>query len=129
MQNFLKILFPILLILFGVSFAQAADRSNFDKAAFEKAQNANKPILVYVSAPWCPTCRAQKPILQKLVSSPKFNDLQIFDVDFDSRKDVLSALKVNMQSTLVVFKGKEERGRSAGDTTETGLSTLLDQSL
>jgi thioredoxin 1 len=129
MQKFLKAFILTAFTLYGLTLAQAAERSTFDKAAFEKAQNANKPILVYVSAPWCPTCRAQKPILQKLASNPKFNDLQIFDVDFDSRKDVLASFRINMQSTLVVFKGKEERGRSAGDTTEKGLSTILDQSL
>jgi thioredoxin 1 len=125
----LKFIIPVAFTLFGLSFANAAERSTFDKAAFDQAQNANKSVLVYVSAPWCPTCKAQKPILEKLTNNPKFKNLQVFDVDFDSRKDVLAFFKVNMQSTLIVFKGKDEKGRSTGDTSEKGLSDLLDKSL
>jgi thiol-disulfide isomerase/thioredoxin len=109
--------------------AQAADKKTFDAGAFAAAQAAGKPILVEVTAPWCPTCKAQAPILQKLTGDPKFKDLQVFNVDFDSRKDVLQQLNVRMQSTLIVFKGKAEQGRSTGDTKEASIATLLDKAI
>ena len=31
----------------------------YNQAAFDAAQRAGKPILVWVHAPWCPVCRAQ----------------------------------------------------------------------
>ena len=31
----------------------------FDQAAFDAAQKAGKPILVWVHTPWCPVCREQ----------------------------------------------------------------------
>ncbi|CCE02732.1 putative Thioredoxin (H-type,TRX-H) (fragment) [Bradyrhizobium sp. STM 3809] len=34
-----------------------------------------------------------------------------------------------MQSTLIVFKGTTETGRSVGDTKEASISALLDKSL
>jgi thioredoxin 1 len=34
-----------------------------------------------------------------------------------------------MQSTLIVFKGSTEQGRSVGDTKETSIAALLDKSL
>ena len=40
----------------------------------------------------------------------------MFDVDFDSRKDVLKRFGVTRQSTLITFKGEKETGRSVGDT-------------
>ena len=52
----------------AISFA--ADRIPFDQKAFEAAQAAGKSILVDVSAPWCPVCRAQKPIVEKLSLLP-----------------------------------------------------------
>jgi thioredoxin 1 len=125
----LKFLIPLAFTILGLSFAHAAERANFDRAMFDQAQKSGKSILVYVSAPWCPTCKAQKPIIEKLASNPKFKNLQIFDVDFDTRKDVLTFFKISMQSTLVVFKGKEEKDRIAGDTTESGISEILDKSL
>ena len=38
---------------------------------FAAAQNASNPILVEITASWCPTCKAQKPILNKLESDPE----------------------------------------------------------
>jgi hypothetical protein len=34
-----------------------------------------------------------------------------------------------MQSTLIVFKGSAEQGRSVGDTKESSISALLNKSL
>lgn len=101
----------------------------FTQAAFEAAQAAGKPILVEVTAPWCPTCRAQQPILQKLTAEPRFRDLVFLSVDFDSQKDVLRTLNVQSQSTLVVFKGRQEVGRSAGDTNPTSIAALVARSV
>jgi len=49
------------------------------------AQAAGKPILIEVSAPWCPTCKAQAPILSRLSNDGRFKELVRFNVDFDSR--------------------------------------------
>jgi thioredoxin len=111
------------------SLALATDKQRFDEKAFESAQAAGKPILVEVTAPWCPTCKAQAPILQKLTADPKFKNLQVFDVDFDTRKDLLKRFKVQMQSTLIVFKGNAEQGRSTGDTRETSIAALLNKAI
>ena len=112
-----------------IATAHAADKVPYDKGQFLKAQNENKPILVEITAPWCPTCKAQKPILEKLTSQPQFKELKIYEVDFDSKKDVLQELNVKMQSTLIVYKGKAEQGRSTGDTNETSISALINKSL
>lgn len=99
-----------------------------DKApAFEAAQDAGKAIVVDVSAPWCPTCAKQKPILERLeAGEPK---VVVFDVDFDSRKDVLKRLGVQHQSTLIAFKGKTEVGRSTGDTNPDSIGSLFRKGL
>ena len=105
--------------------AMAAEARSFDPAAFAAAKAAGKSILVEVTAPWCPTCRAQKPILSELLSTPALKDIVVFEVDFDSRKDVLRSLDVRQQSTLIVFKGAMEAGRSTGDTSRAGIAALL----
>ena len=110
------------------SFAVAAiamDKKTFDQKAFEAAQAAGKPILVEVSAPWCPVCKAQAPILSKLRNDAKFKELVSFDVDFDSQKDLLKKFNVQKQSTLIVFKGRQEVARSTGDTNAGSIATLL----
>ena len=107
----------------------AMDRKPFDAKAFEAAQTAGQPVLVEVSAPWCPICAKQKPILANLATKPKFKDLAHFDIDFDSQKDLLRKFNVRMQSTLIVFKGRQEVGRSTGDTNAASIERLLDKSL
>jgi thioredoxin len=111
--------------LFGASIGAAADEKPFDQAAFAAAQQAGKPILVHVTAPWCPTCKAQAPILSRLMSDPRFKNLVTFDVDFDTQKELLGKFQVRLQSTMIVFKGKQETGRSTGDTNPGSIEALL----
>lgn len=111
--------------LFIAATAQAGEWKPFDRAAFTAAQAAGKPILVDVAAPWCSVCRAQKPILAALTSQPAYRKLTVFEVDFDSQKDVLRILGVQKQSTLIAFKGKTETGRSVGDTNPASIDALL----
>ena len=101
----------------------------FSTEAFKAAQAAGSPILVEIHADWCPTCKAQRPILDKLTAGPKFKDLKIFRVDFDAQKPVVKEFGAQMQSTLIVFKGAAEQGRSVGDTREASIAALLDKSL
>jgi thioredoxin 1 len=105
--------------------AFAADFKTFDQAAFKAAQGEGRPILVEVTAPWCPTCRAQKPIIQSLAAAPENAKLVIFNVDFDSRKDVLREFGVTKQSTLIAFKGAQETARSTGSTDPQAIAALV----
>jgi thioredoxin 1 len=108
------------------AFAQsAASEAKFTPAAFAAAQAAGKPIIVEVSAPWCPTCKVQAPIIKSLTGKPEFKNVTILKVDFDSQKDVLQSLNVSRQSTLIAFKGKTETSRSIGDTTAAGIENLF----
>jgi len=119
----------IVATTFWAVISFAADRIPFDQKAFEAAQAAGKSILIDVSAPWCPTCRAQKPIIEKLSLLPEYKDLTIFDVDFDTQKPVLRDLKVQQQSTLIVFKGSKEMDRSVGSTDPSAISDLLKKAI
>lgn len=99
----------------------------YDAKAFAAAQEAGQSILVDVTAPWCPTCTRQKPIIQGLeASQPK---LVVFDVDFDSAKEALKQFRVSAQSTLIMFKGKAEVGRSTGETDPAAITTLVGKGL
>jgi thioredoxin 1 len=111
------------------SSAWANSAVPFSAEAFKAAQASGGPILVEIHADWCPICKAQKPILDELTANPKFKDLKIFRVDFDAMKPVVKQFGAQMQSTLIVFKGTAEQGRSVGDTKQGSIATLLDKSL
>jgi len=105
--------------------ASAAEPRPYDAQAFAAAQAGGKPILVEVDAPWCPICAKQRPILAELEKSAELSDLVVFTVDFDSQKDLLRQFGVQMQSTLIVFNGKAEKGRSTGATDPGVIKALL----
>lgn len=107
----------------------SAKSQTYDQKTFETAQAAGKTIVLHISAPWCPTCRAQAPILSAIEAAPKFKGLVVFNIDFDSRKDVLRGLRAHQQSTLIVFKGKTEVGRSTGDTNAASIEALVGKSI
>jgi thiol-disulfide isomerase/thioredoxin len=109
--------------------ASAAEWKPFDAAAFAAAKKEGKSILVDIFAAWCPTCRAQNPILVQLTREPKFKDLVVFKVDFDTQKDDVRALKAQSQSTLIAYKGETETDRSVGDTNPASIAALVESAL
>jgi thioredoxin 1 len=96
--------------------AAQAEIVKFEQGAFEAAQASGKSILVEITAPWCPVCKAQKPIIEALKGKAAYKDVMVFQIDFDSQKNVLPKLSASSQSTLIAFKGKAEKKRSVGQT-------------
>ncbi|MDD5328947.1 MAG: thioredoxin family protein [Sulfuricella sp.] len=118
----------LLLSLLAAGQAQAVGQA-FDQAAFDALQQQGKPILVAIHADWCPTCKAQEPILSELLKTPELRGLTALRVDFDKQKDAVRAFKAQYQSTLIVFKGGKEVGRSTGDTRKDSIAALLKKAL
>lgn len=58
----------------------------YDQMAFDQAQAANKPILVWVHAPWCPVCREQEKAIKEITADPAYRDLVVLRIDFDTQK-------------------------------------------
>ena len=54
------------------------------------------------------------PVVDRLSDDPRFANVTVYQVDFDSSKTLLRQWKVTQQSTLLAFKGKAERMRSTG---------------
>jgi len=108
-----------------MSLAMAGEIKPFNQQEFDKLTHDGKPVVIDVSATWCPTCKEQKPIIDGLMKQPAYKDVTLMDIDFDSAKPTLKKFKVTMQSTLVAFKGDKEVGRSVGDTTPAGLEGLI----
>jgi thioredoxin 1 len=95
----------------------------YNPGAFQEAQKAGKTILLHVTAPWCPTCKAQHPTVANLEKARP--NLVVYEIDFDSAKDTLRQFRVQSQSTLIVFKGTQEVGRSTGETNPDRIAALV----
>jgi thioredoxin 1 len=111
------------------SRAMAGAVQPFDQARFDAARASGAPVLVFVAADWCPTCRAQSPIITQIGAEQGFARLQIFRLDFDSQKPLRRALRASRQATLIAFKGNTEVARSVGSTDATQIRATMQAAL
>lgn len=116
----------------GVGLAAAAHAAApmpFSTAGFDAARQAGGPVVLHVNATWCPTCRAQKPIIEKLGDDRRFSAFKVFELDYDTEKPTMRALSAPDRSTILVFKGGKEVGRLVGDTAEPKIEALFASAL
>lgn len=127
-KTMLNILRSFVISMLLISASQAAEQA-FTQANFDSLQKQGLPILVSIHADWCPTCRAQAPVISKLLKQAEYQQINALQVNFDEQKAIVQAFKANQQSTLIVFKGGKEVGRSLGDTSESAIASLLKKAL
>ena len=116
-------------IILAAAFGASAGEVAYSKAAFDSALAAGKPVIVDFQASWCPTCKAQKPIVDALLAEPKRKGVTLLAADYDTEVALKKQLRVAQQSTFVVFKGGKEVGRSTGQTDRAQIAALFDQAL
>ncbi len=117
------------LVLFAGAALASAGEKPYSQAAFDQAVAAGQPVIVDFQASWCPTCKAQKPIVDALMKEPARKDVTLFKADYDTEAALKKQLRVAQQSTFVVFKNGKEVGRSTGDTDRTTIARLFDKAL
>ena len=112
-------------VLASLGAPALAAEQPYSAAALAEAQAQGRPVVVHVTASWCSTCQAQKPIVAALLAEPKYRDVTVFDVDFDTQKPLLRKLGVRAQSTFIAFHGARETARSSGDTNPASVARLF----
>ncbi len=105
--------------------ASTAGWQAYDEAEFVMAQEKGKTIVVDIYADWCPTCRAQAPILDELRQERASGDVLFVKVNFDEEKAFLRAHRVPRQSTVLVFNGTAETTRSIAETNRARLRSVV----
>ena len=126
MSNHVKTNVFAAAVFLAASFVAQAEQ-RFEATAFQEAQKSGKSIVIDVYAEWCSTCKLQRPIIAGLEKEKP--NLVVYEVDFDSAKDVLKRFRVQYQSTLIVFKGAKEVGRSIGETDPVRIRALIEKGL
>lgn len=127
----MKLLTPVLsaLVALACSLSALAGEVPFVQTQFDKAIADGKPVVVHFAADWCPTCKAQKPLIGAILKDPKMANVTLFVADFDKEKELEKSLKVGSQSTLVAFKTGKEVARSTGQTQKDELASLIAKAL
>ena len=116
-----KILISVFcLIAFSVNSMEK--QTTFNKELFDKAQSDGKFVVVSSWIKYCSSCAGQMKILNKAkneneLSDIKFDNIEYFSFDV-TNKEIAELLKVQYQTTLLIFKDNKEIYRSVGETTE-----------
>lgn len=103
--------------------AFAGDAMAYTDAAFKNAQAADKHIVVEVFKTGCPTCKLQQPGLKD--ARTKFPDATFLKVDFENDAGPVKMFNAVKQSTIIVYKGKQEVARSVGETDSGAIVGLI----
>lgn len=122
-------LFAIGVLLFTVGSAQALEKEAYSQARFEALQAAGEVVLIDVYASWCPTCKKQQEALEAYRSANPEKKFTILVVDFDKNKDLVRHFRAPRQSTLLIYKGKEQFWFSVAETRPDVIAAELDKAI
>ena len=108
-------------------------QTTFNKKLFDKAQSEGKFVVVSSWIKYCSSCAGQMKILNKAknenaLSDIKFDNIEYFSFDVTNR-DIADLLKVQYQTTLLIFKDNKEIYRSVVETTEDLIYEALKSSI
>ena len=111
------------LLIASVAAYALEGASTYQPDAFQKAQQADKMIVVDIYKDGCGTCAKQKPALE--AARDKYPDAEFFRVDFANDKAAVKKFKAVKQSTIIVFKGSQEKGRVLGETDQEKILAMI----
>ena len=110
------------LFLFTLNANAMEKETTFDQKLFNKAQSEGKVIIISSWIKYCSSCAGQMEILNKAKNDGKLNDIEFDNIEYFSfdvtNRNVADLFNVQYQTTLIIFKNKEEVYRSLGETTK-----------
>ena len=120
-------MFGVLLVAAALAptSASALERVPFDLDAVRSAQANGERFLIGAWATWCATCQAQIAALTELEDDPRFADLTIFHIDYDSQKPMMRLFHIGSRSQLLAFEGDTELDRLVAITDPVEIEALL----
>ncbi len=121
-----------LLLLLGLAGCRQSSVPAGPPVSLEQfaAEVEQQPGLVVVDfwAPWCPPCRAFKPVFEK-VEPAYAGRVKFFKVDVDQGEAVAQKFGIQSIPTLILFQGGKPLAQQVGAFDEAGFRAWLDAAL
>lgn len=124
MHRHLTAAFALLALVAQANPAQALEIEAYRPERFAQLQQSQASVALHFHADWCPTCRAQQKVFNGWQGDPSVPGTLLV-VDYDKARDLRRQMNVRSQSTVISFKGKEEKARLAGETEAGALRWVL----
>lgn len=121
-----KTLLSFVALLTLACSAAAGDAEPFSAARFEALQKQEALVLVDVAADWCPTCARQASIVRDYKAARPNVELAVLRVDFDDQKEWVTHFKAPRQSTLILFRGREQVWFAVAETDSGVIAAAID---
>jgi thioredoxin 1 len=109
----MKKFFIFIFCIFAFSTNADEKKTTFTKELFNKAQSEGKVVVVSSWVKYCSSCASQMKVLNK--AKNEFDNIEYFTFDVKN-KEISNLLKVQYQTTLLIFKDSKEVYRSIGET-------------
>ena len=109
----MKKLLVTVFCIFAFTANALEKKTTFDKGLFSKAQSEGKVVVINSWIKYCTSCASQMKALNKL--KDEFENVEYFSFEVTNR-DIADFLKVQYQTTLLIFKDNKEVHRSIGVT-------------
>lgn len=110
---------PIRILLLSLflspALAWALEIVPYQADNFARARAAGKVTAIQFHSGWCPICMMQDRGVRELKDDKAFAQVIVFRADFAKEDDLRKRFGVRSFSTLVIFRGEEERARTTGD--------------
>ena len=118
----MKKIFISFLFLITLNANAMEKETTFNEKLFNKAQSEGKVIIISSWIKYCSSCAGQMKILNKAKKDGKLNDIEFENIEYFSfdvtNRNIADLFNVQYQTTLIIFKNKEEVYRSLGETTK-----------
>ena len=118
----MKKIFISFLFLVTLNANAMEKETTFNEKLFNKAQSEGKIIIISSWIKYCSSCAGQMKILNKAKKDGKLNDIEFENIEYFSfdvtNRNIADLFNVQYQTTLIIFKNKEEVYRSLGETTK-----------
>jgi len=119
------ILLAATLFLSLSAHASGFEKTPFDKSTFDQLQEKGEIILIDIYATWCPTCKKQQQIITDYFEAYPDSKVNVLVVDFDKQKQWVKYFKAPRQSSLYLYKGKEQVWFSVAETRKQKIFSAL----
>lgn len=99
---------PVILILAAIT--NHSEPTDY-KTAYKRAMEGDKPLLVLVTAEWCPPCKRMKQTtIPTLINDDKFRNFNFATVDLDrNQKDARKLIGNGSVPQLIVFEKRDKQ--------------------